>query len=213
MKNSALAEWHTLNLKTGETQTVRLVRKRRRGRKPTVKSIHARLAKAVHRPPPRNSVRLIVGGQETVVLAGGAARVQFIARVKNHGTLLAKRGSPLASEAWPPVGQAARWYADVIQCVPRSGQAVARQVARLCGEDSRVTVPLRSLADAVGRTDSAGRARAYAERGIECLTEAGWLSTETTGAGQNIITTFYLEPGDTGLDWFPEDGDDWAELN
>ncbi|MFH7324849.1 hypothetical protein [Aeromicrobium sp. JJY06] len=213
MKNSALTEWRTLNLETGETQTVRLARTGRRGRKPTLKSIHTRLAKAVQHPPSRNSVRLMVSGQETAVVAGGAAGVEFTERVEHHGTLLAKRGSLLASEAWPPFGQAARWYADVIQCVPRSGQVVARQLARLCGEDSRVTVPLRSLADAVGRTDSAGRARAYAERGIECLTEAGWLSTETTGAGQNIITTFYLEPGDTGLDWFPEDGDDWAELN
>ncbi len=76
---------------------------------------------------------------------------QYAEAIDVRRVKLRKRGFALAAEAIPPTGQAALWYADAIQCVPRSGQAVARQIARLCGDDSKVTIPWRSLADAVGR--------------------------------------------------------------
>ena len=46
----------------------------------------------------------------------------------------------MPAEIIPPVGQAAFWYDDVIQHVPRSGQRVARQIARLCGSDSHLSL-------------------------------------------------------------------------
>lgn len=93
------------------------------------------------------------------------------------------------------MGQAGFWYEDVIREVPRSGRDVARQIARLCGDDSLVTVPYRSLADAVGVADKAGRQRAYTERGIQALIESGWLKVETVGEKRGAKTTFYLMPG------------------
>lgn len=114
--------------------------------------------------------------------------------------LLGKRGFALGGEHMPPTGQAALWYEDVIQRVPRSGRDVAKQIARLCGDDSNVTIPYRSLADAVGVADKAGRLRAYTERGVEVLVEAGWLKVETTGSKRGAKTTFYLMPGDLD-DW------------
>jgi hypothetical protein len=120
---------------------------------------------------------------------------------------LRKRGFALAAETVPPTGQAGRWYADVIQCVPRSGRAVARQIARLCGDDSEVTIPWRSLADAVGTRDRAGRTIAYAQRGVEILADAGWLEKETVGSKRGSKTTFRLLPGDRSVEWT-----DWEEV-
>lgn len=116
--------------------------------------------------------------------------------VVRRAPLLAKRGSPLAAEHMPPTGQAALWYEGVIQRVPRSGRDVAKQVARLCGDGSKVTIPYRSLADAVGMKDKAGREYAYMQRGVEVLVEAGWLEVETVGQKRGAKTTFYLMPGD-----------------
>lgn len=97
-----------------------------------------------------------------------------------------------SAEMHPPIGQAYRWYRDAVHDVPLSGMLVARQIARLCGDDSRVSVPWRSLADAVGRKDAQGRTRAFTERGAQTLTEAGWLRVETTGEKRGAVTTFYL---------------------
>ncbi|MFB7180893.1 hypothetical protein ACFCYI_24730 [Streptomyces sp. NPDC056257] len=97
-----------------------------------------------------------------------------------------------SAEMRPPKGQAYAWYRDAVQEVPLSGMLVARQLARLCGDDSEVSVPWRSLADAVGRKDEAGRTRAFTERGAQVLTEAGWLRVETTGEKRGAVTTFYL---------------------
>ncbi|MFI2373048.1 hypothetical protein [Streptomyces sp. NPDC018833] len=133
-------------------------------------------------------------------------------KVEENRIRLRKRGYALAAEHYPPTGQAAQWYADVIQCVPRSGQLVAKQLARLCGEDSRVTVPWRSLADAVGVRDSAGRERAYTERGVQVLVESGWLTVETIGVKRGAKTTFSLEPGDRATEWLGWlDADDWLD--
>jgi hypothetical protein len=68
---------------------------------------------------------------------------QYADAIKGRRAKLRKRGFALAAETSPPTGQAALWYADAVQCVPRSGQAVARQIARLCGDESEVTVPWR----------------------------------------------------------------------
>lgn len=123
---------------------------------------------------------------------------------------LRKRGFALAAETIPPTGQAAQWYTDAIQCVPRSGQAVARQIARLCGDDSQVTIPWRSLADAVGVRDRAGNLRRYTERGVKTLKDAGWLEVETVGSKRGAKTTFRLLPGDRSPEWLTWiDHEDW----
>ncbi|KRE37973.1 hypothetical protein ASG73_10290 [Janibacter sp. Soil728] len=80
--------------------------------------------------------------------------------------------------------------------VPVSARDVARQLARLCGDDSRVAVSWRSLEDAVNVRDRLNRTRAYVQRGVECLEREGWLSHETVGSRRGAVTTFYLMPGD-----------------
>jgi hypothetical protein len=139
----------------------------------------------------------------TTLRGGGVLSVyaQLVGEIEpcddvTHQVLLRKRGHPMSFEHMPPIGQAALWYGDVINYVPRSGQAVAQQLARLCGSDSSVTLPWRSLADAVGRRDKANRVRAYTERGVQVLTDNGWLKVETTGRGRGSRTTFLLMPGD-----------------
>lgn len=118
------------------------------------------------------------------------------ARVASHRTLLHKRGRPLSWEEMPAEGQAAEWFHEVRRYVTLSGQDVARQLARLCGQDSEVTVPWRSLADAVGRRDRAGRTVAYTQSGVDVLMRHGWLEVETTGQRRGARTTFRLLPGD-----------------
>ncbi|MFJ7089896.1 hypothetical protein ACIQWL_06465 [Streptomyces mirabilis] len=123
---------------------------------------------------------------------------------------LRKRGFALAAETAPPTEQAALWYSDAVQCVPRSGQAVARQIARLCGDDSEVTIPWRSLADAVGVRDRAGNLRRYTERGADALVDAGWLEVETVGSKRGAKTTFRLLAGERSpecLGWI--DDEEW----
>ncbi|MEU6667594.1 hypothetical protein [Streptomyces sp. NPDC046727] len=123
---------------------------------------------------------------------------------------LRRRSFALAAETVPPTGQAALWYTGAIQCVPRSGQAVARQIARLCGDDSQVTIPWRSLADAVGVRDRAGNLRRYTERGVRTLVDAGWLEVETVGSKRGAKTTFRLLPGDRSPEWSSRvDDEDW----
>lgn len=204
--------WRVLDIGTGRIEVVRLGTSRRRGRKPTVRTLHRRLVGMVTRPAPRGSVRIMLNGIETSVMAGGAPRALFSDRVDNRAELLARRGAPQPAEDWPPTGQAALWHTDVVQCVPRTGQLVARQLARLCAEDSQVTVSSRSLADAVGHRDGAGRQRAFTERGVQCLTESGWLDVQVTGTGQSIRTTYYLLPGDRFVDYLPDDDAAWNEL-
>ncbi|MFB8211606.1 hypothetical protein [Streptomyces sp. NPDC056010] len=113
---------------------------------------------------------------------------------------LKKRGFALAAEHTPPTGQAASWYEEVIQYVPRTGRDVARQIARLAGEGCEVTIPWRSLADAVGKRNRAGNLISYTQRGVEVLVESGWLTTKTVGQKRGAKTTFSLEVGDL-YDW------------
>lgn len=130
----------------------------------------------------------------------------YAAEIEERRRKLRKRGFPLAAEHIPPTGQAALWYQEVIQYVPRSGRDVAKQIARLAGDDSKVTIPWRSLTDAVGVIDKAGRNRAYTERGVQTLEEAGWLTVETVGEKRGAKTTFYLQVGDfTDRAWTDEE--------
>jgi hypothetical protein len=136
---------------------------------------------------------------------------RYADRIKEHGRLLTKRGQPLAAENMPPTGQAYLWYQDVIQCVPLSGMLVAKQIARLCGEGSQVTIPWRSLSDAVGRKNRAGNLRSYTERGVQALVESGWLTVRTVGSKRGAKTTFTLQVGDfTDRPWVC-DGDVYEE--
>lgn len=151
---------------------------------------------------------MIVGGVETEVRARRSAQ-PFGERVEHRQRLLRRRGYPQAAETAPPSGQAALWYAEVIQCVPPSGARVARQLARLAGNDSLVCIPVASLASAVGHRDSAGREVAYTQTGLTALVGAGWLRVEHIGKGAATRTTYYLMPGDPNLDWFPENDKDW----
>ena len=93
----------------------------------------------------------------------------------------------------PPTGQAAGWYEDVYRSTFGSALFVAYQIARLCGEDSEVTLPISSLADAVQRYDDAGRLENYTDVGIRTLKDHGWLETERAGRAG---TTFRLTVGE-----------------
>jgi hypothetical protein len=83
-------------------------------------------------------------------------------------------------------------------------------MARLCGDDSEVTIPWRSLSDAVGVRDRGGRAMAWTQRGVKALEDAGWLEVETVGSKRGAKTTFRLLAGDRGVEWLGwVDEDDW----
>lgn len=103
----------------------------------------------------------------------------------------------MAEEHMPPVGQAGLWYDEVIFHVSRSARDVAKQIARLCGDDSQVTTTYESLNDAVGVKNKSGNTMQYVQGGLEYLVESGWLRIETVGQKRNAVTTFYLMPGDT----------------
>lgn len=103
---------------------------------------------------------------------------------------------PRSAESKPPCGQAALWLDDVLREVDApTARVVAQQLARLAGDDVQVITTRRALADAVGRRDKAGHTRAYAESGVDTLTNGGWLRVEPT-PGRNGGTTFHLMPGD-----------------
>lgn len=139
-------------------------------------------------------------------MKGTGFLTRYADRIKEHSRLLAKRGQPLAAENMPPIGQAYLWYQDVVQCMPLSGMLVAKQIARLAGDDSQVTIPWRSLADAVGRKNRAGNLRSYTERGVQALVESGWLRVETIGEKRGAKTTFYLQVGDfTDRTWMRDE--------
>ncbi|WP_326788740.1 hypothetical protein [Streptomyces sp. NBC_00151] len=158
--------------------------------------------------PPRKSP---TGPVEVQEAASGSFLATYAAEINEHRWKLRKRGFPFAAEHTPPTGQAALWYEEVTQYVPRSGRDVARQVARLSGEDSQVTISWRSLADAVGKRNRAGNLVSYTERGVRVLKEAGWLRVETIGGGCTAKTTFYLQVGDLA-DWTHlEDERDYSE--
>lgn len=131
----------------------------------------------------------------TVAEAQGGFLSTHAVEIGEHSWKLRKRGFPMAADHTPPTGQAAYWYEEVMQYVPRSGRDVARQIARLAGEDSQVTVTWRSLVDAVGVADKRGREIAYTQRGVRCLVDAGWLTHHTIGAGCTAKTTFTLQVG------------------
>jgi len=125
---------------------------------------------------------------------------------RHHKARLRRGGSVVSAELRLPVGQAAKWYWSLVDAhPPRSARLTARQLARLCGDDSRVTVPWRSLADAVGVEDAAGRKVAYVEGGVQWLLDAGWLSKDVQGRGCAARTTFSLEVGESALEPLPMD--------
>lgn len=122
----------------------------------------------------------------------------FSVKIAKKYMRLQKRGFPLAEEHWPLMGQAALWYDEMKACMPPSAILVGRQLARLCRDDSQVTIPFRSLADAVGHKDSAGRHIAYTQQGVEALEKHRWVFVDTVGRGRGAKTSYYLTVGDRG---------------
>ncbi|ALU93881.1 hypothetical protein WQO_11260 [Streptomyces globisporus C-1027] len=131
----------------------------------------------------------------------------FSSGIERHRKMLNRRGrhrvstEPLAkfalpAEHLPPTGQAYGWYQEVIHYVPLSAMHVAKQLARLAGDDCGVTIPWRSLADAVGKADRLNRTVAYVQRGVEALVDGGWLTVETVGSKRGAKTTFSFQVGD-----------------
>ncbi|WP_158711472.1 hypothetical protein [Streptomyces xylophagus] len=158
------------------------------------------------RIPGQVSIVALIPGGVSFKAKGTGFLARHSDRIAEHGRLLSKRGQPLAAENMPPAGQAYLWYRDVIQYVPLSGMLTAKQIARLCGDDSQVTIPWRSLADAVGRKNRAGNLRSYTERGVQALVESGWLTVETIGSKRGASTTFYLQVGDfTDRTWMRDE--------
>lgn len=144
-------------------------------------------------------------------------RDDFRARVERHSAMLARRGLPVSAETIPPLGQAANWYWELVAVgLPRSARNVARQVARLCREEFAVTVPWRSLADAVGIADKGGRTMAYTQRGVAYLVESGWLEVATTGRGRGASTAFTIAAGQPGrwanVDLSNDLDDEWEDV-
>lgn len=137
----------------------------------------------------------------------------YAAEIEEKRRKLRKRGFSLAAENMPPTGRrAALWYEIVIHYVPLSGMAVAKQLARLAKNGSSVTIPWRSLADAVGRRNRAGNLVSYTERGVRTLVEGGWLKKETVGAKRGAKTTFYLVMGDfTDRTWMEDEGEGFTQ--
>lgn len=126
-------------------------------------------------------------------------------RAGNTGSVIGAMRRARSAESLPPVGQGAEWYGDVLRNVRcgKSGSAwaVARQLARLCGDDSEVTMPRRSIVDAVQDADTLGRDTAFVERGRDVLVDLGWLEVETVGRGRGARTTWRLMPGACADDW------------
>jgi hypothetical protein len=156
--------------------------------------------------PGQASVVALIANGTPLKTKGTGFLARYADDIREHSRLLAKRRQPLAAENMPPTGQAYLWYRDVIQFVPLSGILAAKQIARLCGDDSQVTIPWRSLADAVGRKNRAGNLRSYTERGVQALVESGWLTVETIGSKRGARTTFYLQVGDfTDRTWMRDE--------
>lgn len=143
----------------------------------------------------------LIGALLAIPTAGGLGE-DWQRRVERHRGMIRQRsrdrrflGVALAGEEIPPTGQAGLWYDDVAYQSPRSARSTARQIARLCGEDSTVTTTWRSLADSVGERDRMGREVAYVQSGAEWLRHGGWLEWEAIGSRRSASTTFQLLPG------------------
>lgn len=179
-----LTEWEVLDLTTGEVEDVRLNPTRD---KPSGLAWHGceppRSVMDAHRIATIGTVMDRAGSR---MRYGGAS--ELMRRQLRRGG-----GEPLSAEDFPPQGWAADWWARVVdERVPLSGIEVGRQLARLARGDRHVTVPDRSLADAVGRVDRAGRLHAYTERGVEALCAYGFIEKIVTGQKRGARTTYHL---------------------
>ncbi|WP_329306953.1 hypothetical protein OG322_24955 [Streptomyces sp. NBC_01260] len=131
----------------------------------------------------------------------------YSAEIEEHRRKLKKRKFAMAAEHTPPIGQAADWYWEARLHVPRSARDVARQLARLAGEGCEVTIPERSLADAVGTIDKAGRHIAYVQGGVKVLERSGWITKTVVGQKRGAKTTYTLEVG-VRSGWFYQEEDE-----
>jgi len=121
---------------------------------------------------------------------------------------VSRGGYPVSAEDAAPIGQAAAWLTDVYSD-PSIGMIhlpIARQIARLCGNDSVMASTYEKLAEAVGAKVKR-RGRGYFDRmgdpvphsmsqtrdAVRRLCSRGWL--HVTPGGARKPTVFRLVPG------------------
>lgn len=195
---SWVTEWRVCDMGTGELTDVRLS--------------NGQSKSAWHGyEPPRtawDAHRIMAHG--TVIDRGGD-RMRYGGATDDMRKRLLLRGwgRPRSAEDRAPRGWAADWFTMVLdglysnsewldptngqsRRVPPSGVTVAQQLARLAGDGREVTISERSLSDAVGRRDHAGRERAYTQSGIGALLYYGFIEKQVTGRGRAAKTTYQL---------------------
>jgi len=90
--------------------------------------------------------------------------------------------------------QASLWLRDVIRDEKNPHiRAVARTLARLCGDDSMTIASVRELMREAGIHNKGDMYKARA-----ALVDVGWLQYKVTGVGRGAVTTYALMPGDPG---------------
>ena len=193
--------WRVVYLETGEFTDVGLVRS-------NAQSEHK--AWYGFEPPTtvRDAHRIMTYG---TVIDRGSDRTRYGGATEEMQKRLLLRGwgTPRSAEDQAPRGWAADWFTAVLaalssnadwldgsiaqsKSVPPSGVAVARQLARLADGGPNVTIPDRSLRDAVGRADRSGRTTAYMESGVSALIHYGLIEKQVTGRGRGAKTTYTL---------------------
>jgi hypothetical protein len=102
----------------------------------------------------------------------------FELKVKHHAENLGM--VPRSAEDDMPIGQALMWLGEVYGdwSIGKAHLPVARQIARLCGDDSQVRTGYRQLSDAVGWMKMGDVRRA-----VERLCRRGWLEVVPGEAG------------------------------
>ncbi|GAA3817839.1 hypothetical protein [Nocardioides panacisoli] len=193
-----MIEWQEVDETTGEIRDIRIDPDAQRA----VGVVH----RGYERPRTVRDVHRILTHDAVIDRGGDRMRYGGTTDGMRRDLLRRAMGGPQSGEDRAPTGYAADWFTAVLGgmysntqwldggsgLVPPSGVHVARQLARLAGNGDAVTIPERSLADAVGRTDAAGRHIAYTQGGIEALIRHGFLAKIVTGRGRGARTTYRL---------------------
>lgn len=201
VEDTGCREWRVVDMATGEIFDVKV--------DPT-DGLRNRKAWYGYEPPKSVWDAYSIMTRDTVIDRGGdRTRYGGASDEMKRRTLIRGWGKPQSAEDQAPQGWAADWFTKVLdglysnadwlntrdgqpKHVPPSGVAVARQLARLAGDEREVTIPERSLADAVGRRDKHGRHIAYTQRGVKALTQHGFVEKHVSGRGRGAETTYRL---------------------